>query len=108
MTAIALTIAGSDSGGGGGIQADLETFSALCVYGVSVVTAITAQNTLGVSGVEDVSVAMTAAQMEAVFAHLCVNVVKIGMRFLCWPWHEDRIWKAPHTPLFWMVVKTPI
>lgn len=79
MTAIALTIAGSDSSGGAGIQADLKTFSALNVYGASVVTAVTAQNTKGVTGVEDISAGMIRAQMDAVFADLQVNAVKIGM-----------------------------
>lgn len=79
MTAIALTIAGSDSGGGAGIQADLKTFSALGVYGASVLTAITAQNTLGVSAVEDVSAVMIEAQMQAVLSDLDVNAIKIGM-----------------------------
>ncbi|MFP5078068.1 bifunctional hydroxymethylpyrimidine kinase/phosphomethylpyrimidine kinase [Rhizobium sp. YIM 134829] len=79
MTAIALTIAGSDSGGGAGIQADLKTFSALGAYGASVVTAITAQNTRGVRAVEDVSPTMVAAQMAAVFEDLAVDAVKIGM-----------------------------
>ncbi len=79
MTRIALTIAGSDSGGGAGIQADLKTFSALGVYGASVLTAITAQNTLGVSAVKDVSVFMIAAQMRAVLDDLFVDTIKIGM-----------------------------
>ncbi|MEB2844250.1 bifunctional hydroxymethylpyrimidine kinase/phosphomethylpyrimidine kinase [Rhizobiales bacterium RZME27] len=79
MTAIALTIAGSDSGGGAGIQADLKTFSALGVYGASVLTAITAQSTLGVSAVEDVSASMIDAQMKAVLSDLDVNAIKIGM-----------------------------
>lgn len=79
MTAIALTIAGSDSGGGAGIQADLKTFSALGAYGASVLTAVTAQNTMGVSAVEDISPSMIAAQMQAVFSDLAVNAVKIGM-----------------------------
>ncbi|MEA3534374.1 bifunctional hydroxymethylpyrimidine kinase/phosphomethylpyrimidine kinase [Rhizobium sp. CC-YZS058] len=83
MTAIALTIAGSDSGGGAGIQADLKTFSALGAYGASVVTAITAQNTRGVTGVEDVSPAMVAAQMDAVFGDLRVDALKIGMVSRC-------------------------
>ncbi|OCJ66692.1 bifunctional hydroxymethylpyrimidine kinase/phosphomethylpyrimidine kinase [Agrobacterium tumefaciens] len=79
MTAIALTIAGSDSGGGAGIQADIKTFSALGAYAASVITAITAQNTKGVTAVEDISVATIVAQMDAVFSDLAVNAVKIGM-----------------------------
>jgi len=79
MTAIAVTIAGSDSSGGAGIQADLKTFSALGVYGASVITAITAQNTTGVSAIHDVPAAMIAAQIDAVFSDLAVNAVKIGM-----------------------------
>jgi hydroxymethylpyrimidine/phosphomethylpyrimidine kinase len=79
MTAIAVTIAGSDSGGGAGIQADLKTFSALGVYGASVVTALTAQNTKGVTGIHDVPPAFIAAQIDAVFSDLAVDAVKIGM-----------------------------
>ncbi|TRA98102.1 MULTISPECIES: bifunctional hydroxymethylpyrimidine kinase/phosphomethylpyrimidine kinase [Rhizobium/Agrobacterium group] len=79
MTSIALTIAGSDSSGGAGIQADTKTFSALGVYAASVITAITAQNTRGVTAVEDISVATIIAQMDAVFSDLAVNAVKIGM-----------------------------
>ncbi len=79
MTAIALTIAGSDSGGGAGIQADLKTFSALGVYGASVLTALTAQNTLGVSAIHDVPTDFIKAQMDAVFSDLNVDAVKIGM-----------------------------
>jgi hydroxymethylpyrimidine/phosphomethylpyrimidine kinase len=79
MTAIAVTIAGSDSGGGAGIQADLKTFSALGVYGASVLTALTAQNTLGVTAIADVEPDFITAQMEAVFSDLHVNAVKIGM-----------------------------
>jgi hydroxymethylpyrimidine/phosphomethylpyrimidine kinase len=78
-TAIAVTIAGSDSGGGAGIQADLKTFSALGVYGASVVAALTAQNTKGVSTVLDVPPAFVTAQMDAVFSDLAVGAVKIGM-----------------------------
>jgi hydroxymethylpyrimidine/phosphomethylpyrimidine kinase len=76
---IAVTIAGSDSGGGAGIQADLKTFSALGVYGASVVTALTAQNTQGVTAIHDVPPAFIAAQIDAVFSDLAVDAVKIGM-----------------------------
>jgi hydroxymethylpyrimidine/phosphomethylpyrimidine kinase len=79
MTPIALTIAGSDSGGGAGIQADLKTFSALGVYGASVVAALTAQNTKGVTGIHDVPAAFITAQIDAVFGDLDVRAVKIGM-----------------------------
>ena len=79
MTAIALTIAGSDSGGGAGIQADLKTMSACGVYGATAITALTAQNTLGVTAIHDVPVDMIKAQMEAVFSDLQVDAVKIGM-----------------------------
>lgn len=76
---IALTIAGSDSGGGAGVQADLKTFSALGVYGASVLTAITAQNTRAVTAVAEVAPAMVAAQLDAVLDDLAVGAVKIGM-----------------------------
>jgi hydroxymethylpyrimidine/phosphomethylpyrimidine kinase len=79
MTPIAVTIAGSDSGGGAGIQADLKTFSALGVYGASVITALTAQNTRGVTGIHDVPPDFIAAQIDAVFSDLQVRAVKIGM-----------------------------
>ncbi len=79
MSAIAVTIAGSDSGGGAGIQADLKAFSACGVYGASVITALTAQNTKGVTGIHDVPPEFVAAQMDAVFSDLKVNAVKIGM-----------------------------
>jgi hydroxymethylpyrimidine/phosphomethylpyrimidine kinase len=78
-TAIAVTIAGSDSGGGAGIQADLKTFSALGVYGASVIAALTAQNTKGVSAVLDVPPAFVTKQMDAVFFDLAVGAVKVGM-----------------------------
>lgn len=79
MTAIAVTIAGSDSGGGAGIQADLKTFSALGVYGASVIAALTAQNTLGVTAIHDVPAVFVTAQIDAVFSDLDVGAVKIGM-----------------------------
>ena len=76
---IALTIAGSDSSGGAGIQADLKTFTAFGVYGASVITALTAQNTRGVSAVELASPAFVAAQMRAVLSDLDVGAIKTGM-----------------------------
>jgi hydroxymethylpyrimidine/phosphomethylpyrimidine kinase len=78
-TPIAVTIAGSDSSGGAGIQADLKTFSALGVYGASVIAALTAQNTRGVTAIHDVPPAFIAAQIDAVFSDLAVGAVKIGM-----------------------------
>lgn len=75
----ALTIAGSDSGGGAGIQADLKTFSALGVYGASVITAITAQNTRAVTAVHDIPVETVRAQLDAVLSDIQIDAVKIGM-----------------------------
>jgi hydroxymethylpyrimidine/phosphomethylpyrimidine kinase len=77
--AIALTIAGSDSSGGAGIQADLKTFTALGVYGASVITAITAQNTRGVTGVEAIKPELVVAQLDAVLCDLEVGAIKTGM-----------------------------
>lgn len=79
MIPIAVTIAGSDSGGGAGIQADLKTFSALGVYGASVIAALTAQNTLGVSAIHDVPPNFISAQIDAVYSDLHVRATKIGM-----------------------------
>ena len=76
---VAVTIAGSDSGGGAGIQADLKTFGALGVYGASVVTALTAQNSKGVFAIHEVPAAFIAAQMDAVFSDFEIAAVKIGM-----------------------------
>ena len=76
---IALTIAGSDSSGGAGIQADLKTFAALGVYGASVITALTAQNTVGVSAIHQIPADFVTAQIDAVFGDLDVKAVKIGM-----------------------------
>jgi hydroxymethylpyrimidine/phosphomethylpyrimidine kinase len=76
---VALTIAGSDSSAGAGIQADLKTFAALGVYGACVITALTAQNTKGVFAIHDVPANFVAAQMEAVFSDLDISAVKIGM-----------------------------
>ena len=75
----ALTIAGSDSGGGAGIQADLKTFSAFRVFGTSVVTALTAQNSVGVHGVHEVPPAFVRAQIDAVLSDIGADAVKIGM-----------------------------
>jgi hydroxymethylpyrimidine/phosphomethylpyrimidine kinase len=77
--AVALTIAGSDSGGGAGIQADLKTFQALGVYGTSAITAITAQNTVGVRGVHDIPTELIAAQIDAVAEDIGVDAAKTGM-----------------------------
>ena len=79
MASIALTIAGSDSGGGAGIQADLKSFSALGVYGASVITAVTAQNTKTVSAVHAIPTAIVSAQIKTVLEDLDVKTIKIGM-----------------------------
>ena len=75
----ALTIAGSDSGGGAGIQADLKTFAAFGVYGASAITAITAQNTIGVRAIHDVPVSVVAAQIDAVLDDIGADAAKTGM-----------------------------
>lgn len=75
----ALTIAGSDSGGGAGIQADLKTFAALGVYGLSALTAITAQNTLGVYAVQDLPPTLLKTQIDAVLEDIGCNAAKTGM-----------------------------
>lgn len=81
MTTIkqALTIAGSDSGGGAGIQADLKTFQMRHVYGMSVITAVTAQNTLGVHDIHLIPTQTIAAQIDAIYQDFTPNAVKIGM-----------------------------
>jgi hydroxymethylpyrimidine/phosphomethylpyrimidine kinase len=76
---VLLTIAGSDSGGGAGIQADLKTFAALGAYGASVITAVTAQNTLGVRAIHQVPVDVIGAQLDAVLDDLPVAAIKVGM-----------------------------
>ncbi len=75
----AMTIAGSDSGGGAGIQADLKTFAALGVYGTSALTAVTAQNTLGVTGVQELPPDLVAAQIDAILSDIGADAVKTGM-----------------------------
>jgi len=79
VIANALTVAGSDSGGGAGVQADLKTFSALGVYGASVITALTAQNTREVRAIHDLPPAFVAAQLETVFDDIRIDAVKVGM-----------------------------
>ena len=86
MTPIALTIAGSDSSGGAGVQADLKTFSALGVYGASVITAVTAQNTRAVRAIHAVPAGVVQAQIEAVLSDLAVGAIKIGML-----WQRDIV-----------------
>ena len=78
---VVLTVAGSDSGGGAGIQADLKTITLLGSYGASVITALTAQNTLGVSGIHPAPAEFVTAQLEAVLSDIPVDVVKTGMLF---------------------------
>ena len=79
MSAIAVSIAGSDSSGGAGLQADLKTFSALGVYGATIITALTAQNTKGVAAIHNVPADFVGRQIDSVFSDLAVNAVKIGM-----------------------------
>src|SRR4028119_2020914 len=76
---VALTVAGSDSGGGAGIQADLRTFAFHCVHGTRALTCVTAQNTLGVMRVDALSAEAVAAQIEAVVGDIGVDAVKTGM-----------------------------
>ena len=74
-----LTIAGSDSCGGAGIQADLKAMSAMGVYGMSVITAVTVQNTMGVFGVQEISTDIVEGQIKAIFEDIEVDSVKVGM-----------------------------
>ncbi|MGD8665962.1 MAG: bifunctional hydroxymethylpyrimidine kinase/phosphomethylpyrimidine kinase [Desulfobacterales bacterium] len=78
---IVLTIAGSDSGGGAGIQADLKTFSAIGCYGMSAITALTAQNTRGVNGIHAVPPAFAVEQIDAVLSDIGADAIKIGMLY---------------------------
>jgi hydroxymethylpyrimidine/phosphomethylpyrimidine kinase len=78
-TAKALTIAGSDSGGGAGIQADIKTFSAIGVYGASVITSITAQNTVSVTAIQNIDVSVIEKQIDAVMSDIGAHAVKTGM-----------------------------
>ena len=99
----ALTIAGSDSGGGAGIQADLKTFAAHGVYGTCAITAVTAQNTLGVEAVENLSVELIVAQVNAVADDIGVDAVKTGM--LATPEIVERVAKLlPSLPTSHIVV----
>ena len=81
MVHVALTIAGSDSGGGAGIQADLKTFQELGIFGTSALTAVTAQNTFGVSAIQPVDAAIIKAQIQAVMEDFDVKAIKTGMLF---------------------------
>lgn len=98
-----LTIAGSDSGGGAGIQADLKTFAAHGAYGMSAITALTAQNTVGVRAVHEVPPEIVAAQIDAVFEDIGADAVKIGMLasapIVCAVAERLRHWKPPHVVL---------
>lgn len=105
-TPIALTIAGSDSGGGAGIQADLKTFSALGVYGASVIAALTAQNTREVRAIFDVAPDFIAAQMDCVFDDLDVGATKIGM--LSQPTVIERVAEVLRTRKISPVVLDPV
>ena len=95
MLAKALTIAGSDSGGGAGIQADLKTFAALGVYGMSAITAITAQNTCGVSAVQGIAPEVVAAQIRAVVTILVWGPQKLAC---CFPQRLSGLWRRPCGP----------
>src|SRR3982751_3612602 len=81
MVPRALTIAGSDSGGGAGIQADLKAFAAAGAHGMSAIVALTAQNTLGVTAVHEVPAEFVTAQLEAIFSDIGVDAAKTGMLF---------------------------
>ena len=98
--ATALTIAGSDSGGGAGIQADLKTFSALGVYGTSAITAITAQNTHGVFGVQPLNLEIISSQIDAVIDDIGADAVKTGMLATA-----DIVTLVADRVLFWSVDK---
>ena len=76
-----LSIAGSDSGGGAGIQADLKTFSAIGCYGMTVITALTAQNTTGVTGIHAVPPGFAGEQLDAIYSDIGTDAVKIGMLY---------------------------
>ncbi|UXY14942.1 bifunctional hydroxymethylpyrimidine kinase/phosphomethylpyrimidine kinase [Chitiniphilus purpureus] len=105
MTVHALTIAGSDSGGGAGIQADLKTFSALGAYGMTVLTALTAQNTRGVNAVHAVPPAFVLQQLDAVFDDIRVDAVKLGMLANAAIVHAVAEGLARHRPR-WVVLDT--
>ncbi len=101
-----LSIAGSDSGGGAGIQADLKTFAALGCYGMTAITALTAQNTLGVSAIHGVPPEMLKAQLSAVFDDIGVDAVKIGMlhapdivRTVAWALKHYRVQRVVLDPV---------
>ena len=98
---VALTIAGSDSGGGAGIQADIKTFSALGVFATSAITAITAQNTQGVRSIQPVSPDVLRDQIEAVLEDFTVDAIKIGMLYSAEAAHvvADTLARYPDIPI---------
>ena len=98
---VALTIAGSDSGGGAGIQADIKTFSALGVFATSAITAITAQNTQGVRSIQPVSPDVLRDQIEAVLEDFTVDAIKIGMLYSAEAAHvvADTLARYPNIPI---------
>jgi hydroxymethylpyrimidine/phosphomethylpyrimidine kinase len=101
-----LTIAGSDSGGGAGLQADLKVITALGGYGMSVITAITAQNTLGVTRIQDVDLDVIEAQIDAVLVDIGIDIVKIGM--LASPEIVRTVAKALHRHGLKRIVLDPV
>ena len=108
--ATTLSIAGSDSSGGAGIQADLKTFSALGTYGMTAITAITAQNTTGVSSIMPVTPQMVADQIDAVFSDIRPDAVKIGMlmnsQIIVSVAHCLQRWKPRHIVLDPVMIAT--
>lgn len=105
-----LSIAGSDCSGGAGIQADLKTFTAHKVYGMSVITALTAQNTLGVSSIHNIPISMISDQLDAVFTDIYPNATKIGMvsqkEIICLLAEKLRSYNSPNIVLDPVMIST--
>ena len=104
---IAVTIAGSDSSGGAGIQADLKTFAALNVYGASVITALTAQNTREVRAIHDPPPSFVLIQLETVFADLAIRSVKTGMLSQPELIVQNSYENMPQSPSWWIPSWSP-